>query len=71
MARSRHRNKYLIDTTAENRFLYTQQRNKYVAFLRNDKRNYYENLDEKAMTDIKKNWKTVKFYLSDRSVKSD
>ena len=71
MARSRHRIKYLIDTTAENRFLYTQQRNKYVALLRNDKRNYYENLDEKAMTDIKKNWKTVKFYLSDRSVKSD
>ena len=72
MARSRHRNKYLIDnTTAENRFLYTQQRNKCVALLRNDKRNYYENLDEKAMTDIKKNWKTVKVYLSDKLVKSD
>lgn len=55
MARSRHRNKYLIDTTAENRFLYTQQRNKYVALLRNGKRNYYENLDEKPWQILKKN----------------
>lgn len=54
MARSRHRNKYLIDTIAENRFLYTQQRNKYVALLRNDKRNYYENLDEKPWQILKK-----------------
>lgn len=54
MARSRHRNKYLIDTIAENRFLYTQQRNKYVALLKNDKRNYYENLDEKPWQILKK-----------------
>ena len=54
MSRSRHSNNYLIDTTAENCVLYTQQRNKCVALLRKAKRNYYENLDEKAMRDIKK-----------------
>ena len=43
MARSRLRNNYLMDKTNENRFLYTQQRNKCAALLRNTKKNYYEN----------------------------
>ena len=53
MARSRLRNKYLTDKTVENRLLYTQQRNKCVALLRNTKKNYYENIDEKEVTDNK------------------
>ena len=71
MARSRLRNKYLTDKTVENRLLYTQQRNKCVALLRNTKKNYYENLDEKEVTDNKKFWRTIKPYLPDKSVKSD
>ena len=71
MARSRLRNKYLTDKTVENRLLYTQQRNKCVALLRNTKKNYYENLDEKEVTDNKKFWRTIQPYLSDKSVKSD
>ena len=35
------------------------------------KKTYYENLDEKNVTDNKKFWKTVKPYLSDKSVKCD
>ena len=70
MLRSRLRNKFLIDKTDENRFLYIQQRNKCVALLRKTKKTYYENLDEKNVTD-KKFWKTVKHYLSDKSVKCD
>ena len=70
MARSRL-NKYLTDKTVENRLSYTQQRNKCVALLRNTKKNYYENTDEKEVTDNKKFWRTMKPYLSDKSVKSD
>ena len=68
---SRLRNKFLIDKTDENRFLYTQQRNKCVALLRKTKKTYYKNLDEKNVTDNKKFWKTVKPYLSDKSAKCD
>ena len=71
MLKSRLRNKFLIDKTDENRFLYTQQRNKCVALLRKTKKTYYENLDEKNVTDNKKFWKTAKPYLSDKSVKCD
>ena len=53
MARSRHRNKCLIGKTDENRFLYTQQK-KIVVLLRNTQKNYYQNLDEKAVADNKK-----------------
>ena len=69
MARSRLRNKYLTDKTVKNRVLYTQQRNKCVALLRNTKKNYYENIDEKEVTDNKTFWRTIKPYLSDKSVK--
>ena len=69
MLRSRLRNKFLTGKTDENRFLYTQQRNKCVALLRKTKKTYYENLDEKNVTDNKRFWKTVKPYLSDKSVK--
>ena len=43
MLRSRLTNKLLTDKTDENRFLYTQQRNKCVALLRKTKKTYYEN----------------------------
>ena len=71
MARSRLRNKYLTDKIVENRLLYTQQRNQCVALLRNTKKNYYENIDEKEVTDNKNFWRTIKLYLSDKFVKSD
>ena len=44
---------------------------KCVALLRSTKKHYYDNLDEKDVTDNKLLWKNVKPYLSDRSVKSD
>ena len=54
MLRSGLRNKFLIDKTDENLFLYTQQRNKCVALLRKTKKTYYGNLVEKNVTDNKK-----------------
>ena len=62
MTRSRLRNKYLKHKTEENRLLYTQQRNKCVSLLRKTKINYYGNLNEKDITDNKKNRKTVKAF---------
>ena len=37
MARSRHKNKYLIDKTDENRFLYTQQKKNCCPFKEHSK----------------------------------
>ena len=71
MTRSRLRNKYLKHKTEENRLLYTQQRNKCVSLLRKTKMNYYGNLNEKDITENKKFWKTVKPFLSDKSINSD
>ena len=71
MTRSRLRNKYLKYKTEENRLFYTQQRNKCVSPLRKIKINYYGNLNEKDITDNKKIWKTVKPFLSDKSINSD
>ena len=71
MTRSRLRNKCLKHKTEENRLLYTQQRNKCVSLLRKTKINYYGNLNKKDMTDNKKFWKTVKPFLSDKSINSD
>ena len=39
--------------------------------LRKIKINFYGNLDEKDITDIKKLWKNVKPVLSDKSINSD
>ena len=41
-----------------------------MPFLRNTEKNYYENLYEKDVTDNKNFWKTVKTYVSGKSVKS-
>ena len=71
MTRSRLRNKYLKHKTEENRLLYTQQRNKCVSLLRKTKMNYYGNLNEKDITGNKNFWKTVKPFLSDKSINSD
>ena len=71
MTRSRLRNKYLKHKTEENRLLYTQQRNKCVSLLRKTKMNYYGNLNDKNITGNKNFWKTVKPFLSDKSVNSD
>ena len=71
ITRSRLRNKYLKHETEENRLLHTQQRNKCVSLLRKTKMNYYGNLNQKDITDNKNFWKTVKLFLSDKSINSN
>ena len=66
MKRSRRRNKYLNNNNEENRKLYAQQRNYCVSLLRKTKKVYYENLDERKVSDNKLFWKTVKPSLSEK-----
>ena len=71
MTRTRLRNKYLKYKTEQNRLLQTQQRTKCVSLLGKTKMNYYENLNEKDITDNKTFCKTVKPFPSDKSISSD
>ena len=66
MKRSRPHNEYLRNNDEENRKLYTKQRNYCVSSLRKAKKAYYENLDERKVSDNKLLWKTVKTSLSER-----
>ena len=66
MKRSGLRNKYLNNNNEENRKLYAQQRNYCVSLLRKTKKVYYENLDERKISDNKLFWKTVKPSLSEK-----
>ena len=66
MLRSRLRNKYNEDRTAENWNRFRKQRNSCVKLFRKEKRNYYNNLDISHITDNKKFWRTVKPVFSDK-----
>ena len=66
MKRTRFRNQFLKNRTDENKSRYTNQRNYCVSLLRKTKTQYYNNLDEKNVTDHKAFWKTVKPFLSDK-----
>ena len=67
MTRTRLRNKFLRDPSSSNRANYKKQRNFCVSLLRNTKRNYYNNLDLKLITDNKLFWKTIKPLFSDKT----
>ena len=63
--------KFLRKKTEEIRKLYVKQRNKWVSLLEKAKKQYYQYLDEKNVTDNKKFWKTVKPLLSDKPVSTE
>ena len=67
MHRTRLRNNFLRNRSAENKRKYSKQRNYCVSLLRKTKKNYYNNLNEKKITDNKTFWKTVKPFLSDKT----
>ena len=66
LKRSRLRSKYSNNNNEENRTLHAQQRNYCVSLLRKTKKVYYENLDERKVSDNKLFLKTVKPSLSDK-----
>ena len=61
MHRSKLRNNFLRHRSNENRKKYSKQRDYWVSLLRRIIKNYYDNLNEKNITDNKKFWKTVNF----------
>ena len=71
MKRTRLRNKFLKYKTIENQEEYNKQRNYCVSLLRKTKRSYYENLNERNVTDTKNVWKTVKPYLSNKNISNN
>ena len=65
MTRLRLRNKFLKTKSQECKQAYNNQRNLCVTMVRKRKKNYFNNLNVKNVTDNKQFWKTVKpFFFS-------
>ena len=69
MKRLRLRNKFLNAKSDNDRKAYNKQRKYVVSLLRNEKKNFYSNLDTKVVIDNKTFWKTVKPLLSENVTK--
>ena len=65
--RARFRNKFLKNTTDENRLAFTRQRNFCVSLFRNEKREYFAKSNEINITDNRKFQQTVKPFLSEKN----
>ena len=70
MKRTTPRNKFLKERTDESKKRYALQRHYCVSLLKKTKKNYYDSLNEKDVSDNKTFWKTVKPFLSDKIQKS-
>ena len=70
MKRSRLKNIYLKSPTVINGNIFKKHRNYCVNLLKREKRNYYNNLNTKLITDNKKFWKTVKPLFSEKHITS-
>ena len=67
MQRTKFRNKFLKDPSAENKFSYNKQRNWCVFQLRRENNFFFANLNQKDITDNKKFWQTIKPFLSEKT----
>ena len=63
MERTRFRNRFLKNTTDENRLVFTRQKYFCVSFLRKEKKHYFAKLNEKNITDNSKFWQTAKQFF--------
>ena len=66
MTRSRLRNKFLKEKSADSKIAYDKQRSCCVNLLRRTKKKYFTNINISSITDNKKFWKTVKPLFSDK-----
>ena len=71
MKRSRLRNKYLKSKSLTDRKNYNIQHNFCKKLLRTTKKEYFNNLDTKKITDNKTFWRTVAPTFSNKNSKSD
>ena len=63
---TRLRNMFLKNRSAENKLVYNGQKIYCVSLTHKSKRDYYNNLDNRNVTDEKLFWKTVKSFFSDK-----
>ena len=68
MTRSGLRNKFLKTKSQERKQAYNKQRNLCVTMLRKAKKNYFNNLNVRNITDNKQFWNTVKLFSPARLV---
>ena len=66
MTRSRLRNKYLKEKSADSKIAYAKQRNYCLNLLRKIKKKYFANINISSINDNQKFWKTVKPLVSDK-----
>ena len=71
MTRTRLLNKYRKDNSAENLFAYKRQRKFCVKLLRKSKKDFYNNLNVKRITDNRKCWQTIKPNFTDKTLKDE
>ena len=70
MVRSKLKNKYNKNRTEENWGIYKKQRNFCVNLLRKTKKDYFNDLNIKNITDNKAFWKTIKPYFPSKGLNS-
>ena len=68
MHRTRLRSNFPRNRSDENKRKYSKHQNYCVSFLRKTDKNYYSNINEKKTTDNKTFWKTVKPFLSGKTL---
>ena len=66
MTRSRLRNNYLKEKSADTKIAYDKQRNYCVNLLSRTKNNYFASINISSITDNMKFWKIVKPLFSDK-----
>ena len=71
MTRTRVLNKYRKDNSAGNLFTYRRQKTFCVKLLRKSKKDFYNNLNVKRITDNRKFWQTVKVNFTDKTLKNE
>ena len=71
MHRSKLKNIYNKKRTDVNWANYKKQRNFCVTLLRRTKKEYFQNLNVKDLSDNKKFWKTIKSYFSNKGLNSN
>ena len=71
MKRTKFCNKFLKERIDESKKRYASQRNYCVSLLKKTKKDYYNSLNEKAVSNNKTFWKTMKPFLSDKIVSKE
>ena len=71
MLRSKFRNRFLKEKTEEFKSLYNKQRNICVSLLRKTKINYYEQVENKIVTNNRKFWKVVSPLFSEKALRKE